>query len=757
MSADKAREKEQRRAEKEARRARRAAKRQRKLQKAERRESRRARKERKTVSSSTLAPAPLAHAKAAIGNAGEPLGALSVSRTREANSSTAAAGAKRSGPVTESGADRHTGKKRRLEAKGGSKRSADVTDSTVTGAIATSNFSAPLVDLSKQQLKIKAAELVERFLSEQLSQGVRKEDIIPEQVDKSRLTLGSKANESKRERKQHDKLAAYVEKRLEKAVRKRETGLTARAQLAPASTSAVLSSSSIQIPATRATPAAPVSPAIQSTNPFLRAQQQKQQQQRNAHASHFPPNFDFRSMTDRLVASSSSQRASSHGQSASSAGQETSSSSDQASRVPFAANSSSAGISGRSIGAGISSYGAGSGMGSTIADKRWASAGPIPKAEANQRENKEALIAANMDCSHTDMLEKLYMPKQFKWLKEAYGLEWKSSHFSKAEDAVIEQGAEEFARNNDMTVDNVKGLFLDRPTAEHARLYASLTSYLVRKLGDRPARNLRIHCSAMWNPDRVIKGTWKVQEVEGLMQAYDRHGPRWERIGNELNRPGHACRARYAFELGKRTAEKGKWSEEESLRLLQAVEDQCEKRGIQPADILKGDQRFSWLAVEKGIKSRTAQMCRDKWETIFCRSERAKRGQPIKWIRARDDFLLMGLLETQTQAIDENDDILIHWRDFQKEDWCWDVASMQRRWASLKQRHAPDEATMKDALAKITGPVTAAYEEWQAQGSPLNSHPVDALGRPSSSTTRLPRKTKSQIQMEDLIDTDEEV
>ncbi|CEH11694.1 RNA polymerase I termination factor, Myb superfamily [Ceraceosorus bombacis] len=624
MSADKAREKEQRRAEKEARRARRAAKRQRKLQKAERRESRRARKERKANSSSTLAPASRLHAEAAIGNAGEPLGALSVPRSKEANSSTAAAGAKRSGSVTESGADRHTGKKRRLEAERASNDSAHVTDSTVTGAIATSNLSAPLADLSKQQLKIMAAELVERFLSEQLSKGIRKEHIIPEQVDKARLTLGSKANESKRERKQHDKLAAYVEKRLEKTVRKRETGVAARAQLAPASSSAMLSSSSIPIPATRATPAAP------------------------------------------------------------------------ASRVPFAANSSSAGISGRSIGAGISSYGAGSGMGSTIADKRWASAGPIQKAEVDQRENKEALIAANMDCSHVDMLEKLYMPKQFKWLKEAYGLEWKSSHFSKAEDAMIEQGAEEFARNNDMTVDNVKGLFLDRPTAEHARLYASLTSYLVRKLGDRPARNLRIHCSAMWNPDRVIKGTWKVQEVEGLMQAYDRHGPRWERIGNELNRPGHACRSRYAFELGKRTAEKGKWSEEECLRLLQTVEDQCEKRGIQPAEILKGDQRFSWLAVEKGVKSRTAQMCRDKWETIFCRSERAKRGQPIRWIRARDDFLLMGMLKTQTQAIDENDDILIHWRDFQKEDWCWDVASMQRRWAALRQRHAPDEATMKD-------------------------------------------------------------
>lgn len=406
--------KAQRRAEREARKAERAARRERKAQRAKRRQT----KPDAPAHTSTPPRVPWAH-KAAP----------SPSSTPQSNEHTGGSAAmKQSTRQTGASAEHGKSKRRRLDSAL-TPSSIDVCHSPPLGA--------SLVDLSKDQLKDKATGLVK--------QALRKGRSEPAQLDEARLIPSLTGNESRKEREQHAKLAKYVARRLHKENTKKGTrGNSAPKDLSPRLMSSASAPSSAPPPAAPAPASAatiaPSSSSSRSSNPFLRAPQQPRQ---DFHASFLPPNFGLGSVAHRADRTETPPRAGSAFSSARTiTGRADGSlpSSAAAAHPERALLAVDANTSGRSVGVGMSA------LGTSTAEKRWARAKSGPKNEGNQRKNKEALIAANVGCSHLDMLQKLYMPKQLKWLQEEYGLDWKSSHFSKAEDALLEEGVHEFAR-----------------------------------------------------------------------------------------------------------------------------------------------------------------------------------------------------------------------------------------------------------------------------------------------------------------------
>jgi hypothetical protein len=161
-------------------------------------------------------------------------------------------------------------------------------------------------------------------------------------------------------------------------------------------------------------------------------------------ASQFPPGFDFAAMASYLARSANSHQAPQAvpGPSSESAGAVEAASASQASLLQAIADITSA-----------PNYLPPPPPPPAPARRPMPGDGETPRAVRPSgkrssvliRASKEATIEDAAGLTHEAMLcEKLYEPQQLKWLREAYGLTWKTGRYSKTEDDALDEAIEVF-------------------------------------------------------------------------------------------------------------------------------------------------------------------------------------------------------------------------------------------------------------------------------------------------------------------------
>lgn len=128
-----------------------------------------------------------------------------------------------------------------------------------------------------------------------------------------------------------------------------------------------------------------------------------------------------------------------------------------------------------------------------------------------------------------------------------------------------------------------------------------LVSSKLSKDGTRKAKDYKKRWTGSLDPN-VKKGKWSQEEDARLIEAYEKFGPSWQRVASYIqNRTMDQCAKRYTEVLDPKTKDRlNPWTKEEELLLIKQI----------------GIHGTKWRTVASHFKNRPALTCRNKWRTI---------------------------------------------------------------------------------------------------------------------------------------------
>ena len=118
---------------------------------------------------------------------------------------------------------------------------------------------------------------------------------------------------------------------------------------------------------------------------------------------------------------------------------------------------------------------------------------------------------------------------------------------------------------------------------------------------------------------------WSREEDDEIIRLREELGPRWNRIGREINRPGEMVRKRYQFKLQTANMQHGFWTKPEEDAFRDAIE---EVKAISDSTA----ETFNWTAVSQIMQTRTPQQCSNHW-----RAKYIGRKKGDKWLSPGDE------------------------------------------------------------------------------------------------------------------------
>ena len=103
---------------------------------------------------------------------------------------------------------------------------------------------------------------------------------------------------------------------------------------------------------------------------------------------------------------------------------------------------------------------------------------------------------------------------------------------------------------------------------------------------------------------------WSKEEDETIIELHEALGPRWNRIGREMDRPGELVRQRWKFKLQTANMESGFWTKPEESAFIDAIQEVRAVSGVSSTS-------FNWTAVSKIMGTRTPQQCANHWRAKY--------------------------------------------------------------------------------------------------------------------------------------------
>ncbi len=237
----------------------------------------------------------------------------------------------------------------------------------------------------------------------------------------------------------------------------------------------------------------------------------------------------------------------------------------------------------------------------------------------------------NAPKSHRNLLEcdecdaKFYHIGAFRKHKKATGHsqevedEGARGRFTESEEATVKRWVELFCQEHDLTRVEFKELMQAsfRRDVEWRYKFMSKQDFndeYFDVLPHRDKRSMRRYRNLNFNTTDTSK-IWSKEEDDTVIRLHEELGPRWHRIGREIDRPGEMVRQRWKFKLQIANMEHGPWTKPEETAFIDAIQ---EVRAASEVSL----GTFNWTAVSRIVQTRTPQQCANHWRAKYAGSKK---------------------------------------------------------------------------------------------------------------------------------------
>ena len=195
---------------------------------------------------------------------------------------------------------------------------------------------------------------------------------------------------------------------------------------------------------------------------------------------------------------------------------------------------------------------------------------------------------------------------------------------------------------------------------------------------------------------KATKGKWTKDETDELLKQYAIHGPKWSKISSVIGRPASACRDRWRLAKCPIERRTGHWSPEETLRLVQLVNDHFQERGARPGcgpgknfEHLELRDNIPWKSISSKLRTRNEQACLQRWYQIA--PDMTVVGS---WSENQDIELLKNIVEQKKPSLE-----VVDWASLVDNR---SLSSIKRRWKFLASK-VPGylDMTLPDLVLRI--------------------------------------------------------
>lgn len=308
------------------------------------------------------------------------------------------------------------------------------------------------------------------------------------------------------------------------------------------------------------------------------------------------------------------------------------------------------------------------------------------KLKPGQEKARAAFVAAHAGQTYEQMvLERAYSSDRLYWLKEAYGLTWRTGRWSQEEEDLATAALEKFCKHYKLSAAGLDELIWHRkPDQKH--MHEELWKHIALSVGTRPNYAVRMHIKSM-RKDVVRGGNWSPTEIEALAAAVAELGHQWEKIGARLGRSGNVCKHYWREQMqGNQAAQppQGAFRPEEEAALRRAVLECCEKVGCAP-----DGPNLPWTLIHErlGPSTRRISVLSRKWRGMLSAERRNPEDQNARWYAPHDDHVLLQRIRAQRKASAAD----IEFDKLASDDWQWPTYVVKKHWTVMLRKRLPSD------------------------------------------------------------------
>nr|XP_006136869.1 transcription termination factor 1 isoform X1 [Pelodiscus sinensis]XP_006136870.1 transcription termination factor 1 isoform X1 [Pelodiscus sinensis] len=348
---------------------------------------------------------------------------------------------------------------------------------------------------------------------------------------------------------------------------------------------------------------------------------------------------------------------------------------------------------------------------------------------------------------------------RFKKFKEQ-GMSIKFGRFSKKENSQIQKNVEDFLSLTG--IENAEKLLFTYRYPEEQKAITSLkVKYIFSmKIAEgipRPWKQVYFRARKMFDPNNY-KGRYSEDEKEKLKKYYTIHGNNWKKISELMSRSTHSVAMKYS--QIKSQVNSGPWSQEETRKLLQAVEETIRKRAdlkdiglLLQAENSDGTlsvereqlyKNVPWTEIEAKVGTRYWRQCKQKWISIV--TKKMSNGQKLysgaKGLQAKIN-LIKRLYEMKVEDANE-----VNWEELCEIIGDVPEAYVQAKFYKLKATSVPSwqKKTFPEIIDYLYGETLPLLEKRLKKSKK----------RLQSSDTLHSSNEKKVFQLSDIFDNDED-
>ena len=327
------------------------------------------------------------------------------------------------------------------------------------------------------------------------------------------------------------------------------------------------------------------------------------------------------------------------------------------------------------------------------------------RTKPDQEKARALFVAAHAGQTYEQMvLEHAYSSDRLFWLKEAYGLTWRTGRWSDDEEARATEALRQFCDHYKLTQAGLDELIWHRKP-EQKHMHEELWKHISLSVGTRPNYAVRMHIKSM-RKDVVRGGHWTPADVEALAAAVSELGHQWEKIGARLGRSGNVCKHYWREQVQSRAgpAPQGAFRAEEEAALRQAVLACCEEVGCAP-----DGPNLPWTLIHErlGPSPRRISVLSRKWRGMLSAERRMSEEQNTRWYAPHDDHILLQRIRAQCRhsAADIDFDKLA------TPEWQWPMYVIKKHWVVMLRKRAPNfQGTLDELLDYLSARVPSPEE-----------------------------------------------
>jgi cyclin-D-binding Myb-like transcription factor 1 len=175
-------------------------------------------------------------------------------------------------------------------------------------------------------------------------------------------------------------------------------------------------------------------------------------------------------------------------------------------------------------------------------------------------------------------------------------------------------------------------------------------------------------------------GKWSKEETEALLKHQERLGKQWSKISELIGRPASACRDKWRLAKGGDKRNSGRWSVEETEKMVALVQEFFKQRGDAPGsgpgegnEHLPLLDNINWVTISEKLGTRNEQACLQRWYQIA--PPMISAGQ---WAAGEDEIMVKNIIRQKPRTADD-----VNWSELVAGRT---LGQILRRWKVLTQK-----------------------------------------------------------------------